>query len=294
MEYRKPEILIVDDSPANIHVLAQLLSAEYQVKVASDGARCLELALAGPAPDLILLDVNMPEINGYEVCKQLKANEATKTIPIIFITGMTSAENEAYGFELGAVDYISKPFHPAVVEARVKTQITIKQQADKLERMAMRDQLTGLYNRYYLIDIASKKIASAVNHQSPLSIAVIDIDKFKSFNDQYGHEFGDEVLVEFAQLLESHCCANDVVSRYGGEEFVMLMEGSDLALSLEKSESLRRIASELKPKGISVTASFGVTTLRPQDDCFDDMFSRADAALFAAKTAGRNCVRQHQ
>lgn len=288
----KPVILIVDDSPANIQALAQLLADDYRIKVATNGLRCLELASEETGPDLILLDIDMPDMTGYEVCTKLKANVDTENIPVIFITGKNSAEDEVYGFELGAIDYITKPFHPIIVEARVKTHVTIKRQSDALERMALRDQLTDLYNRHYLMDIAPKKMTEAKRHRIPLSVVVIDIDHFKDVNDQHGHDFGDAVLISFANLLENYCRKEDVVARFGGEEFVLVVDHCELDACVDKMELLCRDVRGLKPEGITVTASFGVTTMKDQDNSFDQLFNRADKAVYRAKADGRNCVRK--
>ncbi|MEE8057545.1 MAG: diguanylate cyclase [Pseudomonadales bacterium] len=290
MTIEKPQLLIVDDSPSNIQVLAQMLSDDYCIKVATDGARCLELAVADPSPDLILLDVDMPGMSGYEVCQQLKAQDKTSAIPVIFITGMVRTEDEVYGFELGAIDYITKPFHPVIVEARIKTHITIKRQSDELKRMAMRDQLTNLYNRHYLMDAASKKMARAKRHSFPLSMIVIDIDLFKNINDKYGHMVGDAVLRDIASLLDGSCRKEDFVARFGGEEFVFILDHCDLADCLNKAEVIRCAVETLNPQGIAVTVSLGVTVLQPDDTDFDCFFNRADAAVYAAKADGRNCV----
>lgn len=288
----KPVILIVDDSPANIQALAQLLAGDYQIKVATNGLRCLEIASEESGPDLILLDIDMPNMTGYDVCTKLKANVNTQNIPVIFITGKNRTEDEVYGFELGAIDYITKPFHPIIVEARVRTHVTIKRQSDALERMALCDHLTDLYNRHYLMDIAPRKIANARRHKIPLSVVVIDIDHFKDVNDQYGHDFGDIVLKGCANLLESYCRKEDVVARFGGEEFVILVDHCELDACVEKMELLCRDVRELKPNGIEVTASFGVTALKDGDNTFDQLFSRADEAMYRAKSDGRNCVRK--
>jgi diguanylate cyclase (GGDEF)-like protein len=288
----KPVLLIVDDSPANIQALAQLLAGDYRIKVATNGLRCLELASEETGPDLILLDIDMPDMTGYEVCAKLKTSVNTENIPIIFITGKNKTEDEVYGFELGAIDYITKPFHPVVVEARVKTHVTLKRQNDALERMALRDNLTELYNRHYLMDIAPKKIAKAKRHRSPLSVVVVDIDHFKDVNDQYGHDFGDAVLTVFASLLENYCRKEDVVARFGGEEFVIIVDHCELDACVKKMELLCADVIALKPKGITVTASFGVTSLKDQDNTFEQLFNRADKAVYRAKIDGRNCVRK--
>ncbi|MBV5348085.1 response regulator, partial [bacterium] len=160
----KAVVLIVDDVRINLQTLAHILKEEYTVKVASGGAQALELVAQEPIPDLILLDVGMPDVSGYDVCRILRENSSTVNIPIIFVTGKDSIEEEEYGLSLGAVDYITKPIHPSIVKARVKTHITLKRQHDLLKTMAVRDQLTGLYNRHYLVDIMAGKVSEAKRH----------------------------------------------------------------------------------------------------------------------------------
>lgn len=290
MASEKAEILIVDDVPTNIQLLAQLLKDDYVVKVATSGERCMELAMREHQPDLILLDVVMPDMDGYEVCKSLREMETTRNIPIVFLTGKVEPKDEEYGFQLGAVDYITRPFLPAIVEARIRTQITLKQQRDLLEKMAMYDQLTGLYNRHYLLEAVDRKVAEARAGGSALSMVVLDIDYFKSINDKHGHNVGDVVLQEVGQALKRSCRSSDVATRYGGEEFVLLFDHCDLQACLNKADTLRQQIEGLNPHDIPVTASFGITMLQPDDSGFDELFHRADQAVYQAKSLGRNRV----
>lgn len=239
-----------------------MFTKDYNLKVAFNGKRCLELAENDPIPDLILLDVIMPNMDGYEVCKQLKANSVTQNIPIIFVTGKDSDEEEEFGLQLGAVDYITKPIRPAIVIARVDTQIILKQQSDTLRSMALHDQLTHLYNRHYLIEAATNKISHIVRHGGCLSLMMIDIDHFKQVNDNFGHQSGDMVLKAVAQVLFDHNRKEDVVARFGGEEFVILLDNCSLLDTKDKAEQLRVSIEQLIPQNISVTASFGIAELK--------------------------------
>lgn len=286
----KPVILIVDDVPANIQVLAECLKNQYRIKVATDGLRCLELVHNDSDVDLILLDIEMPGLDGYEVCQRLKQNKATEDIPIIFVTSHDQEENEERGLELGAVDYITKPIRPLIVSARVKTHITLKQQHDQLLAMATHDQLTGLYNRHFLMQGTNKKITRANRHQIPLSLLILDIDHFKKINDQYGHPAGDTVLKSVADLLDMQCREEDLLARFGGEEFVIVLDHCNLDEARRKAENIRQAIAALQPENILVTASFGATQMLLDSDDIDDMIKRADQALYAAKEAGRNCV----
>jgi len=285
-----PTILIVDDTRTNIQLLAGCLKKDYRLKIAMNGLRCLELARIEPLPDLILLDVVMPEMDGYEVCRKLKANPHTHHIPIIFVTGRDSDEEEEYGLQLGAVDYITKPIRPAIVTARVSTQIMLKQKSDELRNMALHDQLTQLYNRHFLIEAANQKMAESIRHGNPLSILMIDIDHFKQVNDQFGHQAGDSVLQAVAQVLAESNRKEDVVARFGGEEFVALFEHCPIESAEEKAERFRDKIERLMPAGIPITASFGVAELRPNEESFEQLLARADEAVYRAKVSGRNRV----
>ncbi len=286
----KPVLLIVDDIAANIQALAEILKDKYRIKVATDGFRCLELAVTEPFPDLILLDIEMPGMNGYEVCKKLKQEPASRDIPVIFVTANDQEEDEERGLQMGAVDYITKPIRPLIVAARVNTHITLKKQRDQLTAMATHDQLTGLFNRHYLMESAVKRIAHAMRHQHDISLMIMDIDHFKTINDDYGHPFGDRVLQEIADILMQECRQEDVVTRFGGEEFLILFDFCKLNDAVSKSEKIRSLIEALQPEGHTVTSSFGVTQLSFEDDSLERMIKRADKALYMAKESGRNRI----
>lgn len=290
----KAVILIVDDVPTNVQGLALLLKDKYVIKVATGGGRALELAVQEPIPDLILLDVQMPDMNGYEVLKLLKEDSITAKIPIIFITGKDAIEDEEYGFELGAVDYITKPIHPSIVKARVNTHITLKQQHDKLVAMATHDQLTGLYNRHFLSDALSKKVAHAKRHGQALSVIIVDIDHFKNVNDTFGHLMGDLILKAVATVMQDSARKEDIAARFGGEEFIVVMDECMASDALVKAEKLRSQIEVLNPEGIKVTASFGVAQLEPDMKRYEDLLKNADSALYVAKEDGRNRVVLHE
>ncbi len=282
-------VLIVDDIKSNLMVMAKCLQGLCEVIKAHNGRDCLELARTHPQPDLILLDVRMPDMDGHAVCKELKASPETESIPVIFVTGNDSEEDEEQGLLLGAIDYITKPIRPVIVRARVSVHMQLKQQRDKLRFMALHDQLTGLFNRYFLTENAEVRLAHFRRHKTPLSVVLMDIDKFKSINDTYGHEMGDLVLMAVAELLENNTRREDVVARLGGEEFVILME-CPLDAAMVKVEKLRQQMEQLMPQGLMVTGSFGVV-----DACADVMelnplLKRADECVYQAKDQGRNQV----
>jgi len=286
----KPIVLIVDDIPSNIKVLANCLKDHYQIKVATGGNDCLRLAVSEPIPDLILLDIEMPDLGGYEVCQTLQSQPHTQDIPIIFVTARDEDSNEEKGLQMGAVDYITKPVRPSIVLARVNTHVTLKRQRDTLKAIALKDQLTDLYNRYYLLEAAEQRMANAIRHEDPMSLLLMDIDHFKQVNDQHGHLVGDDVLKSLALLLKENCRKEDIAARFGGEEFVILLGHCDQAFAAQKAESIRCEVEQLNPKGLSITVSVGVAQFSINDETIERLLDRADRALYQAKAQGRNRV----
>lgn len=288
----KPTVLIVDDAPANVQILALMFRDLYQVKVATSGAKCLEVARTEPQPELILLDIMMPDMDGFETSKHLKEDEETAGIPVIFVTGLQDSHDEEKGLKLGAADYIRKPVREAIAISRFNTHITLKQQRQRLEELALTDQLTGLYNRHYLLAVAEQKVASAKRHGHPLSLMMVDIDHFKQINDQHGHPVGDQVLSTFGEFLRTQYRKEDLVAvRFGGEEFVVLLENCSLDQATMRSDQIRKDVEALKPAGLLVTASIGVAELHQDENDFQSLLARADKAVYKAKYDGRNCVR---
>lgn len=281
-------VLIVDDAPSNIRVMAASLQDRYQIKTALSGNQCIEFAVKY-RPDVILLDIEMPGISGYDVCKKLKSMDETSDIPIIFVTGRDNAEDEEIGLRIGAVDYITKPIRPIILSARVDTHVTLKHQKDRLVKMAMHDQLTSLFNRHYLLQIVDQKIARARRHKTPMSTLIIDIDHFKVINDNHGHIIGDLVLEAVGRFLQDQCRVEDTVARFGGEEFVILMEPCGLNQAYDKAEIIRNALMRLNPMDIPLTVSIGLAELNKQDKDFSELLKRADEALYKAKASGRNC-----
>ncbi|ADH85345.1 diguanylate cyclase [Desulfurivibrio alkaliphilus] len=298
----KTTILVVDDQPANIQALGALLKDEYRVRVATSGEKALAMLQDGnqELPDLILLDIKMPGIDGYEVCRRLKENPATSGIAIIFVTALDAASEEEHGLNLGAVDYITKPFNPAIVRARVHTHMNLKRKTDLLEKFALLDGLTGIPNRRHFDELFDKEMRRCLRNGLPLSVIMTDIDHFKGFNDNYGHGAGDKCLQKVAGALSGSLVRpGDSICRYGGEEFVALLPGTDAAGAREVAERLRvavealAITHEHSSAAPVVTVSLGAATLDPRRDSETDrqpLLSRADQALYAAKEAGRNRV----
>lgn len=292
----RPKLLVVDDQPVNIQVLYQVFGESCDVFMATSGKQALEVCHL-KKPDLILLDVVMPDMDGIEVCKALKSVPETRDIPVIFVTSQDSPEEETLGLEVGAVDFITKPVNPAVVKARVKTHLTLKIQADALRELASVDGLTGIPNRRRFDERLQVEWRACRRTELPLSIIMIDVDHFKKYNDHYGHLEGDLCLKIVAQALRGdQWRPRDIASRYGGEEFICLMPEASLEDALSKAESIRKRVFELAvPHAASqnadrVTISVGVACTIPDEDEPDSLLSVADEQLYKAKEGGRNRV----
>jgi len=291
----KPNILIVDDTPVNIHALAKLLSEEYTIKVAKNGAVALKIA-AMEKLDLILLDIMMPEMDGYEVCRQLKNDDIMKEIPVIFITAKTEDKSETQGLELGAVDYITKPFNPKIVKLRVKNQIQLKRQQDFLSQMSFIDGLTQISNRRAFDNYLDREWKRAIRKKSSISMLLMDIDYFKNYNDNYGHIAGDDCLKKIAgELFYVHKRPGDMFARYGGEEFASILTDTDLNGAKHMASKMLMRISELKiphefsPVTGHVTISIGVANVVPDQGMpHDQLIQIADRLLYQAKNYGRN------
>jgi len=286
---KKGNILIVDDTKDCLLSLRAILEDDYNIIEADSGEACLKL-IKEHVPDLVLLDVIMPGMSGYEVCDHLQKNADTKEVPIIFVTSNDNEWDEQQGLERGAVDYMTKPIHASIALARVKTHINLKKQHDQLLTIATHDQLTGLHNRHYLMLNAKKKIAHATRHLSPLSFIMMDIDHFKDVNDQHGHPMGDKVLVMVAERLNELSREEDIIARIGGEEFIIVLDRCTLNQAEAKAAAIRTIIENSKIDGLGVTSSFGVVQMTVEGESIDDLIMRADTALYKAKESGRNCV----
>jgi len=293
-----PIVLIVDDNASNIYALSTILKADYHIKIAKDGASALKLVKEFTDIDLILLDVVMPEMDGYAVCKALKDSSITQKIPVVFVTSKNAPEDEAYGFSLGAADYITKPFNPATVRVRVKHQIELKVQNDTLEKLSMNDSLTKIRNRGYFDDYYDTTFKEVTREGGVLCVMMIDIDYFKPYNDHYGHGEGDICLVRVANALKNALLRpSDVVARYGGEEFVVVLKNIGYEGALKVAEALRKgvealgIPHEYSAVDPHVSVSVGVA-FKKLDSILSskELLKRADEALYEAKAKGRNCV----
>ncbi len=295
---KKPRILIVDDEKMNLKVLADLLKDEYTPVLARSGEQALQHAFSDFPPDLILLDVMMPQMGGYEVIKNLKNNDKTKNIPVIFVTALKSIEDEEHGFKLGAVDYIIKPFSPTIVKMRVRNHLRIVHQYKLLDQLAYLDGLTEISNRRRFEDVFQKEWARSARNKTPFSLAMVDVDYFKQYNDHYGHAMGDITLRKIAKALDSVLRRPaDLIARYGGEEFVMLLPETDAGpANIVADKSLQTITELNIPHHLSkvadrVTISIGLATIHMDDKISPQTFlETADQNLYQAKQRGRNRV----
>lgn len=290
-------ILAVDDSPENLDLIKNILEPYYTVKVAPSSKLALQIARS-QKPDLILLDIMLDDINGYEICHQLKEDNETRNIPVIFLTAKRSEADEVRGFKIGACDYITKPFSPAIVLARVKTQIHLKAKTDLLERLASLDGLTEIPNRRAFDSALERQFNQAKRTNTPLSLLIMDIDNFKLFNDHYGHPMGDDCLRKVANALTRHTQRpEDLVARLGGEEFSILLPNTDNFGAAMRAEQYRLAIENLKIHQANnspltyVTVSVGVgTVIAHTNDNMQRLLQATDDALYRAKRQGRNQV----
>lgn len=287
------DILVVDDSKA-IHTLIKALLADEPVNIHSAMDATFGLTLAASLhPDLILLDVDMPGADGFDACRQLKANHETAGIPIIFLTALSTVDEKVRGLELGAMDYITKPFSVAELQARVRGSLRTSHLIHLLEAKAMIDPLTGLGNRAMFDQRLAAEVALRTRfNNNPLSFILVDIDHFKTVNDNYGHPFGDHVLQKIAEIILAICRIEDVACRFGGEEFVIITPHTNEADAATLAERMRVAVAGTQfvqqGKTFSLTSSFGVAEA---GDAYDrTMLKRADDAMYSSKQNGRNRV----
>ncbi len=291
----RPRLLVVDDQPINIQVLYQLFAADHQVFMATSGEQALKVC-EDIHPDLVLLDVVMPGMDGFEVCRRLRAQERTADVPVIFVTAHHDPAEEEKGFDAGAVDFIAKPIHPKLVRARVKNHLMLKLQSDLLRQMALRDGLTGLFNRRYFDERLAGEWQRACRQHAPLSLLLIDIDHFKRYNDHYGHQAGDECLRRVAQALRASVARGaDIVARYGGEEFAAILPDTDetgaRAIAARMMAQVAEADLEHRQSDVStrVTVSIGIGIKPAGSEAgqMHELLALADQQLYEAKRAGR-------
>ncbi|MFD1009127.1 diguanylate cyclase domain-containing protein [Oceanisphaera ostreae] len=288
-------ILIVDDQPVNIRVLHQVFRGEFEVLMATSGEQAISLCQE-LRPDIVLLDVVMPGLSGHDVCRRLKADPDTRDIPVIFVTSQNQDGDEALGFEIGAVDFITKPINPIIVSARVRTHLALKLQSDLLRTIAMNDGLTKVANRRKFDEELAISWRAAQREGRVLSLVMLDLDSFKQFNDRYGHQQGDACLVAVANALnQSVRRPHDLVARYGGEEFVCILPDTDSQGAIKLAEVMRTAVKALEIEHLDsaaggfVSISLGIATQIPNTGASpQSLLAAADGQLYQAKRAGRD------
>lgn len=290
------KILVIDDSIVEGEALKAMLETDYEVAVCQDAENGLDHALSGEY-SLILLDVIMPDVDGFDLLKKLQNMILTRYIPIILVTGLADIGYEEEGLMLGAVDYIRKPFIPAVLKARVNAHLRLYHTQMHYKRLAMVDELTGIGNRRRYEEEWRMKWREALRLSLPFSVCIFDIDKFKLYNDTFGHPAGDKVLASVSKVASAFMHrATDFLGRYGGEEFVIIFVGNDAKSSYEYLKTIRQAIEDLhiphnSPISQWITVSVGGVTLVPGNgDVYENYLKIADSMLYNAKQSGRNRV----
>jgi two-component system, cell cycle response regulator len=296
-------ILVVDDNPDNVEIIATRLRFRgYDMQEASDGYQALDLVQKNP-PDLILLDVMLPDIDGYEISRRIKGDESLPYIPIILVTARDSTQDKVMGLDAGADDYLTKPINFPELEARVRSMLRIKRLQDELEeknreleRLSISDGLTGLFNHRHIHGLLKDEFERVQRTGDKLTVAMLDLDHFKAVNDTHGHQAGDRVLEELAQILRDTAREIDRLGRYGGEEFMALLPETDIedgAVFVERvrREVARRAFDIGDGRTLQMTISAGVATFPDERINSPETLVRlADEALYAAKTGGRDRI----
>jgi len=289
----KPTLLVVDDTEENVMILVELLK-DYDVVEAYDGETALTIVQEEKV-ELILLDIMMPEMDGYEVCRRLKENPKSRDIPVIFITAKTDEDSIDKAYRDGGVDYITKPFKPRELLARVRTQIQFRELIQKLDFLASRDSMTNIYNRRKFFELSEQLFGRTQDNN--IFAIMIDIDKFKDINDSYGHSVGDEVIKATTRFIDKQVrqsTINDFVfGRLGGEEFAVICTSESIAIVEQICEQVRlgieQLNITIEQYTINYTISSGVARKIDNED-LDSLLKRADDGLYEAKSSGRNRV----
>lgn len=284
MDCSEAKILIIDDNPGDLDFLVELLEG-FDVRTVLDGSSALE-AVHEEIPDLILLDINMPDMNGFEVCKALKSQEESNSIPIIFLSARSDVDNIVKGFEMGGVDYITKPYLPKEALARIKTHLRLCRAIHTLDTLANIDELTHIANRRNFFSVANTYLQEAETKEEMLHLFILDLDNFKDINDTYGHAIGDKVIRDFVKIITANISNIKSFARLGGDEFVLILTGisiEDARLQLEKIRLLVE-NSHFRPENTArYTVSIGMATKMPHELIIDALLLRADINLYKAK-----------
>jgi len=293
---RQPRLLVVDDQPINIQTLYQTFCEDHQVLMATSGAAAMKICAVKP-PDLILLDVMMPDMDGYALCRLLKQDAQLRDIPVVFVTAKHDEAAETLALDVGAVDFISKPINTRIVRARVKTHLALKSQRDLLRSLAYIDGLTAIFNRRLFDERLAMEWSRSARNSAPMSVILIDVDHFKRYNDCYGHLEGDTCLRTVARKLKENLRRPaDMVARFGGEEFGCVLPETSLEGAMRLAKRLQHAVFEQQiPHADStvtacVTVSLGVASIDGQHDggSAAELLALADTMLYQSKSDGRN------
>jgi two-component system, cell cycle response regulator len=307
--HRQDRILVVDDHPDNVEIInARLSSRGFTVETATNGQEALDQVMANP-PHLILLDVMMPLMDGYEVARRIKTDESLPFIPIILVTARDSTADKVEGLDAGADDYLTKPINFPELEARVRSMLRIKRLQDELDqknreleiankrlrRLSITDGLTELFNHRHMHELLHEEFERTKRSSEPLAVVMLDLDRFKQVNDNYGHPTGDVILYETARILRETAREIDMVGRYGGEEFIVILPGTDEEAAAQFAERIRQAVAEHvyrdEANEVRMTVSGGVASYPGEGVGHPDMLiKRADEALYNSKTTGRDRI----
>ena len=289
-----PVVLLIDDSEFVHRLLnARLKSESISLVSAYNGQEGIELARKSP-PALILLDLDMPVMDGFETLRQLMEEPLTRNIPVIILSGQDTTQDKVTSFDLGAVDFVSKPFELTELRARLRSSLRISSLLSMLEQKAQIDGLSGLYNRSYFDQRWVEEYERCLRHSNGLSVVMIDIDSFKSVNDTFGHPAGDSVITGLAKLIQSHCRKSDIACRYGGEEFVLILPETNPEQALGLCERIRQDCEAMQwPKHperkITISMEISGCSAGPTEQAAD-WIALADGNLYKAKQSGRNRI----
>ena len=287
------KILVIDDENLIRQLISALLTGFGTIELAESGEQAFQ-KIEAEKPDLIILDVQMPDMDGYEVCRKLKENEATTDIPVVFLTANNSNEDEERGLKIGATDFIRKPISPQIVQTRVSNILKLQTATRQLELLASTDPLTGAFNRRHFMDTGNNELLRSNRYKHSYSVLMLDIDHFKAVNDTHGHNIGDVALKKTVRVIEETLRGEDTLGRLGGEEFAVLLPETNAARATLLAERIRvaisQIVIETPTDPLTFTMSIGMTEGREGDENIDTLLQRADEGLYKAKEQGRNQV----
>lgn len=293
-----PEVVIVDDNPDNLELLVKLLTAQgYRVRAFPDAV----LALASiriAIPDIVLLDIGLPVIDGFDACRQLRQDESTHDLPIIFLSALADPDDVVHGFDVGGSDYVTKPIRERELLARIRVHVRVKQLQDRLREQSTTDSLTGLYNRRMLDETLGTEWRRNQRQKTWLGAIIVDVDYFKLYNDRYGHQKGDLCLRAVAHAIAGAARrSGDFVARYGGEEFALILPNTDSMGTrivanriLEGVRNLRLVHESSPTLPIVSVSEGGVSVVPERDGTKESLLESADRCLYSAKGQGRNCI----